>query len=106
MKNTISQKAMVLAHQLKGHNASLSFSEALRYAWDIVKKEAVKIVTFLKGGKTPTTRIVSDNLTGFVSGNSNGRSLKPGQVLFVDVAKRESGIAPIISTYKDWLVAA
>lgn len=100
MKNLISQKAMILANQLRRHDSELSLSESLRYAWMVVKAEAEAVVlTFINAAKQVCKRLVSKNITKYYQPNGNGRKPKEGQQLFVDLAKVECGLPCIISTY-------
>lgn len=99
MKNLISQKAMVLANQLRRHK-KITLSEALSSAWSIVKKEASAILlTFETTAKKVCKRLVYSDWSKFVSVKGTGRPTKPGQRLFADVAKLECGLPAIISTY-------
>lgn len=99
MKNLISAKAMTLANQLRRYE-KLSMSDALRYAWSVVKKETSAILlTFETTAKKVCKRLVYSDWSKFVTVKGTGRPTKPGQRLFADVAKLECGLPSIISTY-------
>lgn len=105
MKNLISTKAIVLAHQLRRHE-KLSMSDALRYAWSVVKYETEAILlTFKTTAQKVCKRLVSANIKKYYTPNGNGRKPKEGQQLFIDLAKVECGLPCIISTYEVLAIA-
>lgn len=89
----IKQKAAIsLAQQIRRHESDLSWSDALRFAWDYVKHNFGKfnVVSFTKTDGTATTRVVtkwSDHNT--VKGT--GKAKPAGLRLFADVARILTG---------------
>lgn len=99
MKNLKSTKAIVLANQLRRYE-KLSLSDALRYAWSVVKAEtSAVLLTFKTTAQKVCKRLVYSDWSKFYTPTGNGRKSKPGQRLFADVAKVECGLPAIISTY-------
>lgn len=104
MKN-LRKKVFVYAHQLRRHN-DLTLSEALIEAWDFIKSnQDVQLLTFKKVRTDELCkRIVATDWSKYYEVKGTGRPLKPGQVLFADLAKVASGKRAIISTYEDRIV--
>lgn len=101
MKNLISSKAATFANQLKKLNPSLSMSDCFRYAWDYLRhhKDAL-LLTFKTVKGEIKKRLVSSDWSKFQAPTGNGRAKKEGLHLFADLAKFETGLPCLISTYQ------
>lgn len=98
---TTRQKVCYFAYWIAQHTG-LSTSEAMTYAWDFVKQHPeATLVTFTKSNGTETTRLVDLNWSNHYQVKGTGRPLKEGQILMVDLAKKEAGMNATISTYHD-----
>jgi hypothetical protein len=99
MKNLISQKAMVLANQLRRYE-KLSLSDSLKYAWDFVRRNRdASLLTFKTKSEKVCKRLVYSDWSKFTTTTGTGRKSPEGLSLFADVAKVECGLPSIISTY-------
>lgn len=103
----MNRKVFIYAHGLRKNNPNLNLSTALRMAWSFIKKNpTVKVLSFKKvNSEKVTNRIVSENWQQFHTFKGTGKPLKEGQKLFADLAKVATGKRPIISTYKNRIVA-
>jgi hypothetical protein len=94
------QKVMVFASQIYKLNPDLTWGEAMAYAWSEIRQQpTAELITFEKADGTTTSRIVFLNWNDYNEVKGTGRPLKRGQILFVDVAKQQSGLRSTISTY-------
>ncbi len=96
--NDIRRKVMLLSSQLrkhyKSHGIQLSRSELMEFSWRFIRshQDSVFAMYFKKYDKKGQVkeyarRLVYVDTTGHITFTGTGRPLKPGQRLFVDVAR-------------------
>lgn len=101
---TIKQRVCTLAYDL-AQNQDMTSSEAMRWAWFLVKNYPSAItVTFAKKNGETTTRLV-ENWTKRNRTKGTGRTLKPGQRIFTDMDKHHGGLPSTISTYTTRIIS-
>ncbi len=121
-------KAMTFASQIlkqaKDYNLHISRSRALSYAWKYINTHSnAYVIYFTKHDKNGNVkehckRIVQMDTAGHVTFTGTGSPLKPGQRLFVDLARHtiktillsrmdeaDVKVNTIISTYEDRISA-
>ena len=103
------RKVMVFASQIYRWNKSwLTWGEAMAYAWSEIRQQPeAQLVTFEKNDGSVSSYVVLTNWKEYVEVKGTGRPTKPGQILFVDLARLQSGFRnPTISTYRDRITPA
>lgn len=109
MKNTNLAKVNTMTPQIM-KAAKCSRSEAMKAAYQTLKMDGSKTLTFEKLGGELTRRIVACNFTKFYQPNGNSK-LAVGQKPFVDLAKvaansitgKNGGF--VISTFQNQIIA-
>ena len=88
MKKTIRKSVFTLAWDLK-KSLSLNMSEALSWAWYLVKEnlEDCLLISFTKKSGENVKRIVSKSISKFYTFKGSDRKAKEGLNKFIDLSK-------------------
>lgn len=98
---TLRSRACTLAYELAQNN-DMTSSEAMTWAWYLVKKyRHARVLTFAKKDGSIARRLVGRWIEYNEAPKGTGRPLKDGQQIFTDLDKYETGLAyTTISTYQ------